>query len=162
MTTINRAPTGWLGFLGIKNFGRNPATASDVLAPTWDVSDLYYAGSRRYAKTVHTVAALGLIYESFVVPPNEVWRIDAYGIWANPLLTTSVLGLTPILYYSATFSYCPIGPNSGPFAVGTAPALGTERPYIIGSGESIGFVCTHFAAPNATVTANLVYTVLAA
>lgn len=84
MTEINRAPLGILGFLGIKNGGRNPRVLGDVLSPTWDLSMLYLNNEPTYAERVFTQSATGytMIFE---VPPGEVWYVTEYGgyVYAN-------------------------------------------------------------------------------
>ena len=63
MTTLNRRPIGLLGYLGIKNGGRDPAQLAPVLSPTWDLEQLYLAGGSLY----ESVTVSGLVVGNTVV-----------------------------------------------------------------------------------------------
>ena len=163
MTAINRQPTGWLGFLGIKNFGRNPATAADVLAPTWDIAGLYLASSQRYATTSNTPTGLGLIYASFTVPQGEVWHVHSFGVYSAPLAGASLIGVMLVRYFAPQAIYVPImrGPP-GPFAAGQVLSAGIDQPCILSAGDSIGYQVVYYTAPNPTLTQTICYTALPA
>lgn len=76
MSSINRIPSGFLGWLGIKNFGRNPATLVDGLAPTWDLSRLYLEADAEYTRNVYVVSAVGYV-PAITAPNNAIyWVFD--------------------------------------------------------------------------------------
>jgi len=160
VTAINRQPTGWLGFLGIKNFGRNPTAAADTLAPTWDLAALYLAQPRIFGTTANTPTGLGLLYASFTVPPAQVWHVESFGIISAPLATTTVFAGVPVIFYSPTSVYVPLQHPDAPKAIGTVFATGISRPIILAAGQSIGYLVTDYAAPNPSITQSIVYTVL--
>jgi len=95
MSAINRQPFGFLGFLGIKNFGRNPATVGEVLAPTWDLADLYLKTNAVWNGATIAVAGAGVT--SFVtVPAGEVWVIHEAG-WYTPNVMPAASSLSATL-----------------------------------------------------------------
>ena len=69
MSSINRQPNGLLGFLGIKNFGRNPTSLGEQLAPTWDISRLYMADAAWWTRVDVAIGAPG--YQVFIQVPQE-------------------------------------------------------------------------------------------
>jgi len=136
VSTINRQPAGLLGFLGIKNFGRNPETLSANLAPTWDLSDLYLNSNPLYAEVTSTAAAAGYTI-CHTPPPGEIWYVMDGGVsffsgagisWTGHLARGSPNNVTTI----------PMGP------IETAPATGRavlwhSYPFILAPGENVGF-----------------------
>lgn len=72
MSKINRLPLGWLGFLGIKNGGQYPQDTSPILAPTFDLAEMYYSANSEYLAATNAAAAIGGV-TYFTVPNGETW-----------------------------------------------------------------------------------------
>lgn len=79
MTAINRRPGGLLGFLGIKNFGRDPTGLSEVLIPTWDLATLYLNSAPRYAELTVAGAVAGSRI-THAPPQGEMWFVSNFSI----------------------------------------------------------------------------------
>lgn len=159
MTAINRAPTGWLGFLGIKNFGRNPETTADVLAPVWDLSTLYLAANRRWVAAAATITGVGA-YPTGQVPPGKVWAMESYGVITSTLAAGNALNFQLMHYFGPLAIPIPLGgtqPSIAP-AVGGVGMLGLTRPIILPPGESLGFYVNQFAGANIPANVFLCYT----
>lgn len=159
MTAINRAPVGWLGFLGIKNFGRNPSTAAEVLAPTWDLSELYLATNRTWA-TVSS-AITGLNQFAFNGPPaGQVWYVHSAGVITNALVAGNDVDCQMALYNEALGQSSPLIFN----IVNPAPAVGARvtaaipHPVVLNPGEALALHVTRFAGAAISFTGRMVYT----
>lgn len=82
MSVINRAPVGLLGFLGIKNFGRNPETLVPSVSPTWDLQEQYLNNAARFRFVSAAIAGVGVqVFET--VPQNEVWYVTNFAVQIN-------------------------------------------------------------------------------
>ena len=80
MSTINRSPQGWLGYLGIKNFGRNPPSSGDVLLPTWDLAPMYLNAGAEHGEIPYT--AVGGVGANLVLEAgNDVLHVDAFSAY---------------------------------------------------------------------------------
>jgi len=77
--TINRIPNGLLGWLGIKNFGRNPVTLGEQVIPTWDLSKLYLEADAEYLQVTSTITGTGYTVV-FGPSQNEVWVVTDYSL----------------------------------------------------------------------------------
>lgn len=83
---INRQPQGLLGFLDIKNLGRNPSPLSDGLAATLPLTDWYLETAAEYLTEGNLeIAGPALGYnrwtqaaQNLVVPQNQWWRVHEY------------------------------------------------------------------------------------
>lgn len=154
MSTINRQPAGWLGFLGIKNFGRNPETTSGVLAPTWDLSELYLNSSPQYLDVTTTAAATGYTV-GFAPPAGEIWYVMDGGVfvfsgaglsWSGHISRSSpnnavIIPLSEL--YSVT-------------GVGRTQAV-LNRPLILAPGENLGWSTAAVAGGASNVYAAIRY-----
>jgi len=147
VTAINRAPVGWLGFLGIKNFGRNPAGASDVLAPTWDLAELYLAANRTWVTAPFTITGIGR-FPTGQVPAGQVWRVDAYAYITNVLAAGNTVRMS-ICTYNAALDYpVPLGGPVGSAIATERCVAALARPIILQPGESLGAYVESFAGAN--------------
>lgn len=146
MTSINRQPTGLLGFLGIKNFGRNPDNLGTTLAPTWDLAPWYLNSSPRYLSVASSIvgAGVGATVLLFDAPAGETWYITNFSI----LATTPVGG-------AINGRLCRFGPAqldtvsmTPKVSVGASDTYvwAYDQPFILASGEGIGLDCTYVAA----------------
>jgi hypothetical protein len=160
---INRQPTGWLGFLGIKNFGRNPTQAAETLAPTWELSDLYLATGRRLITTVGTYTGTGT-YPVQGVPPGQVWYVYAASVISSLLVAGNTLNATMQIYNTSLGQAVTLG-GTGPqlgVPVGGRCVAALNRPIILVPGEALASYCATFSGANIGYTANVLYTVLEA
>jgi hypothetical protein len=159
VTAINRQPTGWLGFLGIKNFGRNPATAADVLAPTWDLAELYLSANRTYETAAATITGIGA-NQTGQVPPGQTRYVWAYSYISNALAAGNICNATLTLINTATGASVPIagtGPSTPP-AVGDRLIVSLARPIVLQPAESLGIWVHSFAGANIPCAVGLCYT----
>lgn len=163
MTSINRAPTGWLGFLGIKNGGRNPSQAGDFLSPTWDMSDLYLATNRVWITTGGNITATGAAGGP-VVPQNQVWYVQGFCVFAAPLVAGNVLDFEVTYYENALqlpVTFAGSAPQFAP-VVGSRPSCKLPYPLFMHPGQALGFFVNTFAGANIAYTLNMVYSPLEA
>lgn len=140
MSVINRQPVGWLGFLGIKNFGKNPQNVPAVLAPTWDLEGLYLASEVRYASNVAAGIAAGntIVHTA---PQGEIWAVLQYGFFVGTLAASSCV-INPCVFGQNTAQIALLG-DSAVLGASTVFQLGTPIPRVLylGAGESLGFSC---------------------
>lgn len=136
MTAINRNPAGLIGFLGIKNFGQNPATLGGVLAPTWDISSLYLNDAARFQMVTDGALAAGN-YLTVTPPQNEVWYVTDYGAFFEAGAGGALI-CNLARFGQVNSDYVPIaatvalGASSGTVSI-------AQGPIIVGRGEKLGF-----------------------
>jgi membrane protease subunit HflK len=150
VSSINRQPTGWLGFLGIKNFGRNPEQVAGVLAPVWDYSEWYLQTAAQFTNTAGSFNAVGFFAE-FQVPTNEVWTVHALSCLAGPLGGGETIRMHAAIADQAS-SVFTILPNTSDSRVATANDFGicaAQGSFILGPGEVA--VVERLGAPQATL-----------
>lgn len=141
---INRQPVGLLGFLGIKNFGRNPDTLATVLSPVWETSDLYLSQSSRYSVTNISVAATGGA-TVLTVPNGKVWKVYAVSIRFTPGVGAAV-SVTPCLSpQSPSTVYVAMGASAG-FTNAAPGTVFFNREAVIEAGTGIGYTCEALTA----------------
>jgi len=76
---------GFLGLLGLKNNGQNPAEMIDAVAPTIDIRENYLLGLRETILddgVSRNLNAAGVVlgWPEFDVPGNEVWYVHDFTI----------------------------------------------------------------------------------
>jgi len=81
MSTISGFPIGFLSLLESKTFGNNPNQVGDVLLPTVDIGDLFLT-TKQTAHVQGVAAPANGPNAGIFVPPGEVWRIHAGGMFA--------------------------------------------------------------------------------
>lgn len=101
---ISRIPAGILGFLGIKNGGQYPQELGSILAPTWELGELYLSYGAQLGGAVGGVSVAG--YGVTVAPPpGEVWCLHDIGCsvttgaaeaWTGSLCRSSTSGGTTV------------------------------------------------------------------
>ena len=161
MSVINRQPAGWLGFLGIKNFGRNPTTAGDVISPTWDLQDLYLRNAARWVTTGALLNARGF-FGTGQVPAGQIWKVWAYSYITNILAGGQSLIFQLAIQNTATGVPIPIW-NTGsifPISVGDQGTASLAEPMLLYPSETLGAYVTNFGAGNIACSVNYLYTVL--
>lgn len=154
MSAINRLPAGWLGFLGIKNGGRYPDQTGTVLAPTWDLRELYYASNSEYLSNSQAFAAVGGA-TLFTVPNGEVWRVGLGSASTGTLgagqtvefviTNTDAAGLVTLLA-----SY-----QSGARTAGQRAHVPIAYPFYVGPGSLLGISVSQLVAGPVTVSMSL-------
>lgn len=139
MTTINRAPLGLLGFLGIKNFGRNPEAMSGVLAPTWPLDRLYLASSATIGPVVTSALSIG-VNSVWTVPQNEVWWVESVSVRSTAALGAgSFIRLQVLTIDQGANVVQPRGGNSIAFQAAEFIFYGNSDGYYVMPGSEIGF-----------------------
>jgi hypothetical protein len=137
MSSINRNPFGILGFLGIKNFGRNPSSVADVLAPTWDYSDWYLNTNSTLLTANPTLTAVGgtIIFQ---VPDDRVWWVSNFDVFVSTD-PGEAIRYNIARFTNATLTQrCVLGPQE---TVGASTDLRTGyfgSPIILSPGEGLG------------------------
>lgn len=76
---IQKIPQGLLGFLQLKTGGRNPATLSDIVVPTWDLARLYLEADAEYVGVNSTINAGGYTITASA-PQNEAWIVTSFNV----------------------------------------------------------------------------------
>lgn len=150
---INRVPYGLLGFLGIKNGGRNPSTIADYVQPAWDLSELYLQTNSEFFSVGGSVNALGYNV-GFSSSTAEVTWVHGFSVLSSTLTAGQSLiagimvadqnGITGVAYETVL--------TASP-AVGSRMLLALDRPVILSPGQQIGFNVTSIAAGPINYTA---------
>lgn len=159
MVSINRQPGGMLGFLGIKNGGRNPDQLSTVLAPTFDTRELYLRNAIILSRINVAVAAVGFT-SAGTVPVGESWYVSNAFVNSQATLgagqTIGGMGAAA-LTDGVAFSVSRLT-EFNRFTVGQVYAAGPVRDYtVLPPGTQLGFYCTDLAAGPITVVLQLWY-----
>jgi len=77
---LQKAPSGILGWFGLKVGGRNPPGFSDFITPVVEVGDHYLATSELQIQRQAMALALAVgTSVDFTVPQGKVWRVIAAG-----------------------------------------------------------------------------------
>lgn len=147
MSSINRNPLGWLGFLGIKNFGRNPTNAADILAPTWELSDLYLNAAVRYQEVAGSLTAAGK-FNGFTVPGGKVWYVLQFSVRSDvPTGATPALQLACQLTAQSNLTTVNVSQVSERITSNNGRAMACiERPLIAQPGEILGAYVSEFVS----------------
>jgi hypothetical protein len=137
VSSINRSPRGLLGFLGIKNFGRSPASLSEVLLPTWDLEEIYLASEARWV--TNTAAGIGVGNIIVHTPPQgTIWAVLQYGFYVDTGAGAAV-NLNPCLIGNSTAQMALLG---GATILGASAQIQAYAPFdhalYLSSGESLG------------------------
>lgn len=142
--TVSKLPAGLLGYLQIKNGGRNPEQLATFLQPTLDLWPLYLALDRRTTSTAFNIASVNT---QSVVPVTEGqawWIIQVIAI--TPVLTAGqTVRLAPTMLRGGITNL--IGEFSA--AVAGEQAYGTlelNQPTILVPGDSVGVATASLAA----------------
>jgi len=78
---INRIPLGFLGMLGSQTQGKNPFEASEVVAPTIEMTPFYHAQAIRTAFVQLNNAAVNNAAQ-ITVPANKAWMLYSANVRA--------------------------------------------------------------------------------
>lgn len=143
MSRINRQPKGLLGFLGIKNTGRNPSTLAEQMLGTWDLSSLYLVNGAEYAqRTDNATVTTTIIGDGPAV--GEVWYVHEYGARTANLLAGETVSFAIGIYGPAGTNV--FVPTTSLTAVSAVPGdrycVASNRPVILTPGETLGLFVT--------------------
>lgn len=84
MSSLHKAPYGFLGALALKALGRTPDEVSDTLIPTFDLTNNYLADTLDILTASGTITAPATSSViSFPVPQGRAYRTLAWHIDAN-------------------------------------------------------------------------------
>lgn len=145
MSAINRLPIGLLGFLGIKNGGAYPRDLASVLAPTWDLAQLYENANSENSATVVSMAALG--YTSFVtVPTGETWHVLLASIATGTLGAGVTIEFGIATTDAAVLTTIAVTPMVGSRTAGARFAATLQDPIFLLPGSTIGVNVTQLVA----------------
>lgn len=134
---INKLPIGLLGFLGIKNGGRNPDALSPLLAPTWDAVQWYLSQSVVYETVTSTFNVTGG-NTNHTVPEGFVWAVLAFSVRAVTAVGGSFT-ITPVRITANGTSFPAIGDTVSAGASSGAHATMDRDILVLRSGDSCGF-----------------------
>lgn len=143
MTSINRQPAGVLGLLGIKNGGEYPRDLSNVLVPTWDMTDLYVLNASEYLTRTDNVTATGTLQTDGPIP-GEVWRVTEFGARTGNLAAGETIQFALGLFGPGTAPiYVPLTSVQSASAVaGDRAQAAIQRPVLLNPGETLGVFIT--------------------
>lgn len=168
---IQVSPSGLLGFLNLKNSGRNPDVLNESVQPTMDLREWYFETSaqvdstlRQLSLNVGAAATLGFYnYNNIItVPQNQWWYVTRYSIQAVVQAATDAALFSPaFLVYPGTASTVHIlAPDVG---TGTGP---TRRPayaedFWLPPGSQLGVYVAFAGGTNPVqFTGTLIYSTL--
>jgi len=143
VTAINRQPAGILGLLGIKNGGEYPRDLSNVLVPTWDMTDLYLLNASEYLTRTDNATVPGTIQTDGPVP-GEVWAVTEFGARTGNLAAAETIQFALGLFGPGTAPvYVPLTSVSSASAVaGDRAQAAILRPVRLNPGETLGVFIT--------------------
>ena len=139
---INLTPPGLLGFLGIKNGGRNPQSLGETLAPVWDFSDLYFLQGLRFEDTTSTVNAAGYVIEH-QCPENEVHLIHAMSLFVRCGVGESITFTLDWAQFNNLIAVAVT--DSRQVGASTDAVVTLPRPIWLSPGESLGYGIANIA-----------------
>jgi hypothetical protein len=165
-------PPGLLGFLQLKNAGRNPQVLIDSLAPVLNAFEWYMQATQLQAPYPMSVArtngqtgsaAFTTPAGGLVIPAHEWWWVDTYTLFAGGLIATDTVQLVPTLFDPIAGTVRQVGAASdqktGSAATRAVHAFGRQFFAPPGSVFSVG-TPTLETATSVTVFGYVRYTVL--
>lgn len=171
---INLIPPGVLGFLQLKNFGKNPTEFPEVLAPTFDLLKWYLSGESRQMAATDTSLAMATNVGGFqrlttapiIVPATEWWYVHSVFLRAQlPAAVTEFFSGAPCWFNPNTFNPNELLCEPGAIIQGVAATDRTyftvARDFWVPPGSEFGaFVLTCQSATTIFVSLNGRITVL--
>lgn len=142
---INRIPWGLLGFMGIKNGGRNPSALADFVQPGWDLSELYLQTNSEFFSTSGNINALGYNL-GFSSSLAEVTWVHGYSVVTSTLTAGQTLNACIMVADQNGITGVAYGNLQTQAAPGNRFLLALERPVILSPGQQIGFYVSNVAA----------------
>jgi len=170
---LNVIPPGFLGFLQLKNFGKNPSEVPEVIAPTFDLLKWYLQAEARPMAGTDATRALTNDLDGFValttatitVPDGEWWYVHSVYLYANlPAAATEVFAASPAWFNVNTFQgevLCPPGALITGVAAATRRYFTVAKDFFVPAGSQFGaYVVTCETATSINVGLNGRITVL--
>ena len=133
---INRLPNGLLGYLGLKTLGANPRTLGDVVAPTWDLSELYLADGAKHESATGVIGTGTNI--AHTAPNGFVWVVHAWGVQCDSAALEAI-GCAYLVFVPPNST--PVVPMTNNSSMGASASIAlayATRPIILNPGESLG------------------------
>lgn len=149
---INRIPSGVMGFLGIKNFGRAPEDLSPTLAGTWELAPFYLNSDCAYLTGASAIVGTGNNIV-FTAPEGQVLYVTHFSVFQVAAAASSnTMALVRFMQ----------GPAAGGAIVGIGDCanivgprgnmLVVDGPQILMPGESLGVAVLDFAGVGSITT----------
>lgn len=166
---LNRQPLGLLGYLGIKNGGKYPQTLAETLAPTLELSDLYYkAGQLSTSAASAVTGSLDNFYffGATTADQSRVLMVHYAGIETQQFVATQELGISWRVTDQSQLVSTPIGDSDfllAPVSNNARLIAGIRRPVLLYPGQLLGFSVNRLvlaAQPSITFTWFVTYTPL--
>lgn len=154
--SILAPPAGWLGFLGIKNGGRQPNKVNVDLAPVLEMSLFYRAGVRNllFGPGAGVAAVQNGLSLLATVPQGKIWLCESAGA-----VSTAGLGATANVIAQISVNDSSAGSGAvfmGPPSFGGQRAVTGEKvnarldtPFVAMPGTTINVFTIAAAAPTA-------------
>lgn len=142
---VNRQPEGLLGFLGIKNGGRNPQALGDVIAPTWAATEMYLSPPSLWDANSGTETSTGGVI-THTVPDGKVWYVHGYSVRFTTPAGDAISATACMIPSSAAATiFVAMGDTltlvAGAIAQGGHTSF--NRPQWLFSGDSVGYTCDY-------------------
>lgn len=160
MTTINRSPNGLLGFLGIKNGGRNPQQLTEILQGNYQLNELYDANNPIWDVNTQLGVAVAGSYVAFTPPDNNVWKVLQYSAFvAAPAGVTCDVALVQLGQANARFVALS---DSVSLVAGQAAITRAPAPGVVAQGERLGFYVAAVAGAGFNIELQVRYALMEA
>ncbi len=133
---INRIPVGLLGFLGLKSAVDYPSELSNVLAPTFDLLELYAIQNVTYAQASGTIATGTIQFGpgAFSQPRGPILVLN-FGVQADCSAAGSQAVVTIGIGQTATSLFVPCADSV--VVNNRNGSTGIARPLWIGENETV-------------------------
>lgn len=142
---LNRIPRGLLGFLGIKNGGRNPDQLATFVQGEIALFDWYMATNRQYDRAVVSIAA-GAWTTFFTVPQGQYWYVQHASFVTNILTAGQTLETVIAIQDAPGLRQFNLSEPLGSRTVGAVYAA-SARNFWLNPGEALGLYTVQNAAP---------------
>lgn len=142
--SINRIPGGLLGFLGIKNGGRNPDALAGYVQGCMDLTDWYLQTNRLYMRTGINIAALNFT-NFYTAPPGEFWYIQHASFITSVLGAGQTIQAVPCVQDASGLRQVAVADTPAAATVGAVFSV-QARDFWVMPGESLGIYTTQLAA----------------
>ena len=130
---LSAFPNGLLSLTGSQSFGTAPKELGDIIAPTIELADLYLL-SLQEPEVLILAAPVNGINAGIRVPPGEVWRVVAGGVFV--LAGAGVtLDWTPVV--ESQGGLIPIGDTQSQAASTTRLQASKQTPFWVKSGDQV-------------------------
>lgn len=154
MAAISNIAQGLRGLLRYQTDGRGPGEASDVIAPTIDITQLLAANLVETLSDNVAVAAIGATaFPSLVVPQNQLWYVRHLFVSCTPGAGASI-EFAPCVNYTGVIG--PVGDYITAANPQSARAWASDVPLFLPPGSGIQVFCKAITAGPITANASIV------